>query len=237
MQFKESTEQAESLTTEQKLKELKLYISKDYKDFETLCKDQKLQNWVNKIFNKSIQLIFQKECKLFENINIWLTIQKILKKYPNIKQQIIWDLWLSLEEKNFSNLSSWQKINFLSLYRTVSTENWKFKDNISSDDIIPNIKKNTIKILKKINNQFSRMNIKNFLKLKKTLQKNFWLTSEESEKMEKYLEYIKNHPEYVQKPALAQFSGIGSCLSRFILMPILWYLWIYYIDDIWKPNV
>ncbi len=233
----EISENSESLNTKQKLIELKLYIWKDYKKFENLSKDSRLKNWINKIFNKSFQLAFPEECKHFEKINIWWTIQKILKKYPNIRQEIIWDLWLSLQEVKFSKLSNKQKINFLSLYQSVSTKDWKFKSDISPNNIISDVNNNNINNLEEINKQFKYLNIKNLLLLKKTLQDDFWLSSEEYEKVKEYLEIIKKHPEYTWKTRVLQVSSPVSYLSISIIKFLLWSIWRYYFDDIWKPNL
>ena len=185
--------------TAQELKDLKLDISdrsENRKRFDALSKDSVLKNWLNKLYDKSCKLAFSEEWKEFEKLDIWKTLENIMKQYPSLWLEICWDLWLSLSESKFSKLSLQQKLNFTELYSSVYWKSIFYKKNPSSQDIISRIKQNNEANFNKINRLFERKNVKNFLQLEKTL-KDFGLNSSEIWKIKEYLQIIKKHPEFI----------------------------------------
>ena len=223
--------------TNQKLKDLKFDIfgnSKDRKRFETLSKDSTLKKWIEKIYEKSCNDVFSKERKHFEKLHIGWTLKKMLQKYPNLRLEITWKLWLSLKERKFSNLTLWQKLKFTALYQSVNWNSFFDKKNPTSDDIAKRINRNIFDNIKKINRNFTLKNVGNFLKLEKTLKEDFKLTQSEALKVKEYLEIIKKHPEFIwiNKPIeAASWWWYGIAL---VIGLILWAVWMHYIDNIWK---
>lgn len=235
----ETPKNPETQETKQELNELKLDISnksKDYKNFKSLSKSPLLKSWLNKLYNKSCELAFSEEWKNFAKINIWKTIENILKKYPSLWFEISWKLWLSLSETKFSKLSLQQKLNFTALYTSVYWKNIFYKKNPSSQDLINRIRQNNEANFNKINRQFERKNIKNFLQLEDTL-KDFGLNSAEIWKVKEYLEIIKKHPDFVwiNKPNEA-WNPWGYLIVAALALA-LWALWMHYIDNLWKMNI
>ena len=224
--------------TAQELKDLKLDISdrsENRKRFDALSKDSVLKNWLNKLYDKSCKLAFSEEWKEFEKLDIWKTLENIMKQYPSLWLEICWDLWLSLSESKFSKLSLQQKLNFTELYSSVYWKSIFYKKNPSSQDIISRIKQNNEANFNKINRLFERKNVKNFLQLEKTL-KDFGLNSSEIWKIKEYLQIIKKHPEFIwiNKPNEA-WNRIWYAI--FLLVGVvLWALWMHYIDNIGKIN-
>lgn len=211
----------------------------DYEKFESLSKDSTLKNWMEKIYNKACDKVFSEERKHFEKLHIWWTLQKILKKYPDLLIYITWDLWLSLTEKNFSKLSTEKKLNFTALYQAVLWNNILDKKNPASSDIFNRVKRNLHENTEKISDNFKRKNVSNFLQLEKTLKEDFWLTANESEKVKEYLELIKKHPELASNGFSVIESWMWSwwwMLIWLVTWLLLWALWMHYIDNIWKIN-
>ena len=233
----EVRENQEAPETREELDNLKKEV-KDYKEFETLSKDPILNSWLNKLFNKNCEEVFSKEWKHFEKLHIWWTIQKILKKYPDLLFYITWNLWLSLEEKNFSKLSLEQKIKFTSLYQAVTEKGLFYKKNPTSQDILERVNRNVIWNMNRINNNFKRENIKNILDLEKTLKK-YWLNKNEIWKVKEYLLFIKKHPEFLNwknmtlKAESLVWYLVVAGLSL-VLWLVLWAVWMHYIDNLWK---
>lgn len=217
----------------------------DSKKFESLSKDPSLINWLKKVSNKCCEKAFSEQWEHFEKLNVWKTIENILKKYPNLWFEISWNLWLPLSERNFSKLSLQQKLNFTALHSAIFWKNVFYKNNPSSQDIINRIRQNNKANFNKINRQFERKNIKNLLDLEDTL-KDFGLTSAEIWKVKEYLLLIKKHPElawawidYTAVPNKAWDTTAYLIISALalILWAVLWALWKHYIDNIWKVEI
>ena len=234
----EALNSPENPETRQELKELRLDISKDHKKFESLSKDPVLKKWLEKLFKKNCEMTFSEEWKHFERLNIWKTMENILKKYPDLWFHISWELKLPLSERKFSNLSLQQKLNFTALHSAIFWKNIFYKKNPSSQDIIDRIRQNNKANFNKINSQFERENIKNLLDLEDTL-KDFGLTSSEIWKVKEYLLLIKKHPEFawINKPQEADLLPNWVWYAFFLLVGVaLWVLWKYYIDNLWEVN-
>lgn len=216
------------------LKSLKTEVLwNDYKNFESLSQNPVLKNWLNKLYNKSCELAFSEEWKNYEKLNIWKTIESILKKYPDLWFEISWKLWLSLSERKFSNLSLQQKLNFTALHESIFWKNILYKKNPSSKDIINRINWEKRAISSKLNRQFERKNIKNFLDLEKTL-KDFGLNSSEIWKVKEYLLIIKRHPEFIWKNVTIEAWTWGWIIIWILIGAALTFLWMNYIDNLWK---
>lgn len=213
-----------------------MFSVKDRKDFETLSNNPTLKKGLNKLFNKSCKQAFSEEWKHYEKLNVWKTIENILKKYPDLWFEISWKLWLSLSERKFSNLSLQQKLNFTALHESIFWKNILYKKNPSSQDILSRINQNSRSNFNKINRQFERKNVKNFLDLEKTL-KEFGLASDEIWKVKEYLVILKKHPEFIywRNKTIEAGSGWWYAIVG-ILAFALWALWMHYIDNIWKIN-
>ena len=227
-------------TTQGKLSDLKLSIgpdkSKDKEKFEKLSKDKTLKNWLNKLYNKSCEKTFSEEWEHFKKLHIWWTLQKIVKKYPNLLFYITWNLWLPLGEKNFSKLSLEQKLNFTALYQAVEWKGLFDKKNATPRDMLERVKEKAVLNMDKINKNFARTNITNFLQLEKTLTEDFKLTSAEAWKVKEYLELIKKHPEFIWKNEILEAWTWGWMIIWLLIGAALAILWMYYIDNIWNIN-
>lgn len=218
---------------------------KDYKKFEQLSKDVDVKNWAMKIFEKACNNVMKEKFEILEKENVKEFLVNLINRNRDLLFYISWDLWLPLNIENFADLNISQKLNFAALYKTINkwaldTSNrdkistYFTKTKTTSKEIISSCNDNLKWYYDEINRDFKWSNISNFLKLKKTLKKDYGLTDAEADKYEEYVLLVQKHPEYlwILKPNEAGTSA--WFIVFFIVWIIVWALWYHFIDNFWK---
>lgn len=221
----------------QKLYTLEREVTKDYKEFQRLSKDDNVVKGLTKVFDKCWNEVIKDEAEKIGNLDVWAEMKDILKNHPDLWLYVSWTLKLPLSNVKFSQLNTQQKINYLAFHDAFRYRRLKqlqgHKEPTNAENIINNCNANLKKYSARIDSKFSGTNLSNLLVLESTLKNDFWLTSIEAQQVKKYLKLIKDHPEYVSWPKLqeAGFKGIAIGIS-YIAVFLLWAAWMYMIDHL-----
>ena len=221
----------------QKLYTLEREVTKDYKEFQRLSKDNNVVKGLTKVFDKCWNEVIKDEAEKIGNLDVWAEMKDILKNHPDLWLYVSWTLKLPLSNVKFSQLNTQQKINYLAFHDAFRYRRLKqlqgHKEPTNAENIINNCNANLKKYSARIDSKFSGTNLSNLLVLESTLKNDFWLTSIEAQQVKKYLKLIKDHPEYVSWPKLqeAGFKGIAIGIS-YLAVFLLWAAWMYWIDHL-----
>lgn len=206
----EVRENQEAPETREELNNLETRVSRDRRKFETLSNDSSLKKWLKKIMEKSLEWkikTFTESYNKYSKKSVDEYTNDMIKKHPDLISFIGWELklpvkiWESKNKVNFSQLSFEQKLSFMALVNVYRDNIKKYKD-IKPSKIIDNYRKYMNDFIKESTNNFNKEIDKNkniiwMVDLKKVLKNTYWLTDEESKKVEEYVELIQKHPEYV----------------------------------------
>lgn len=230
--------------TREEMRGIERSIDRDRKRFDELSKDKDVKNWSMKIFEKCCNEAMKKDFEKMKNVNVKEIMDSLMSWHKDLVIYITWDLKLPLSTEKFADLTTAQKLNFLALYETLNIwkdrsilwrlRDWQYSKWTDSKDIVNNCNQRLEWYYKNINDSFKRTNNLNLWNIKKTLEKDFWLTEKEAEKYKEYVLLIKNHPEYIWiiKP---QEAGVSPWyFVVFGIWLVLWALWMYAIDHFWK---
>ena len=113
--------------TRKELKALESNVSADYKEFETLLKDNSLKKWLEKIMRRGLSWRIESFAQSYNSISkerVGYYTARMVKHHPELISFIAWELRLPIKtdksrvEYDFSALSFEQKLSFMALYET-----------------------------------------------------------------------------------------------------------------------
>lgn len=221
----------------EKLITLEREVTKEYKEFQKLSKDNNVVKGLTKVFDKCWNEVIKDEAEKIGNLDVWAEMKNILKNHPELWEYISGTLKLPLSNVKFSQLNTQQKINYLALhdafrYRRLKQLQWH-KEPTNAENIINNCTANLKAYQAKIDSKFSGKNISNLLALEKTLKDDFWLSAIEAQQVKKYLKLIQDHPEYVSGLNIkeAWWKAYGITFLVGLVMGAIWMYWVSHLGD------
>ncbi len=153
---------------------------KNQAKFESLMQDPVLQWAFEKLSKQMSEKIFWKEWEKLGNVNVSNKLKIYEKKNPWLNLYVK-SLWLE-KAGIFKNLTIEQKIKYTALNEAIKTEK-------GAENIIKKAKEIEEKYANKMQNNFTKKHITNFLQLKETL-KDYWLNNEEIKKFQELVDLI-----------------------------------------------